>query len=183
MDVGLGEAASTAEGASALDAVARGRARAALILCSSSIFCCLSASRSWSRCSRSALACEGSAIRPLSSAGTLRCGWAGAIRGNGVNLGFTASFSRAANAFSLSSNAFSRASKSAFRWASCCSAVESCFWHEQTSAKGISNERKNNFFIRRRIRFCSEDEENGSLPRCQTKVNLLAGRSRTKSLV
>jgi hypothetical protein len=54
-------------------------------------------------------------------------------------------FSLSANAFSRSSNAFSRVSSSAFRWASCCSAAASCFWQEQTIAKGISIERTKSF--------------------------------------
>ena len=69
------------------------------------------------------------------------------MRGIEGTLGFTINFSRSANAFSFSSNAFSRASNSTFLCASCCSAVESCFWHEQASAKGISNDRANFLFI------------------------------------
>ena len=56
-------------------------------------------------------------------------------------------FSLSANAFSLSSNAFSRASSSAFRWASCPSAAESCFWQEQIIAREMSTESTNILFI------------------------------------
>src|SRR4029077_1726099 len=64
---GLGEAASSVG-----LAVAWLRNAGTLIFCTSSILRCLSARRSLIRCSRSVVACEGSAMRPLSSGGTVR---------------------------------------------------------------------------------------------------------------
>ena len=55
---------------------------------------------------------------------------------------------------------------------SCCSAVESCFWHEQISAKGISADRAKVLSYDRSIRSSLKvDEEIRRGFRPQTKVN------------
>ncbi len=138
------------ETASVFSAPGEASAPSVLILCNASSLRCLCASRSCILLSLSALRSgasgdtpggrnEGDGFPELSLLGARDCGV-------GISA-LATTFSLSANAFSLSSNAFSRASSSAFRWVSRCSAVESCFWQEQTIAKGMSTDRTKKFFI------------------------------------
>ena len=125
-----------------------------LICCIASSLRCLRLRSCSILCSLLALSCELSGgAKPggmVAEGGTfeeasfLRArNWASA----GISAARAIVLSFSANAFSRSSNAFSRVSSSIFRWASCCSAAASCFWQEQTIAKGMSIERAKSFFI------------------------------------
>ena len=128
---------------------------------------CRCAIRSCSRLCLSALIWFGSAIK------LRNCAWASGGIVRVVFAGLAAALAGLFKALSRASNAFSRASSSVFRWASCCSAVESCFWHEQTSAKGISNDRTKTFFISAVDSVCLVDEQNGRLVYVKRNLTLL----------